>query len=370
MAKWPASFGDELEEGTLYVSPGRIENEMRYWRWRGQAFRFRKRWTTYQPITSLTYKNSDILKPESLEDFQNILTSCQAAGMPGPPTSFADPFRFMYRSPSPRLTWTAQFKFLQGGWQHVTGNPKNRGRTIEEKGPIYWYDLNSAYRWAGCRGLPDLSTARRIWRLDSGVPSLYLVRGGPAACPYWPSYGWHVLSHEELPALRQRVEFEFGIKFDDMPVDLTPTFDEIQKRFPFCYKRISRAYWGQWASRAELNRVTWKNGLSSQPMPNPVYNPVWAHFILSRVKLRFLPHLRWLLHVYVDAMLTREEVSTGELPGEWRMLGKFPSVWIDYPGHWGVARETIRHAGIASVPKALTMRPNGAIIDSRPWREV
>lgn len=360
MARWPVSCDETLNHGTMYVSEGRLLNEMVRWHYAGQGFRFRKHWTCYQPTRDLTYRNANLLKPENETDFWHIMGSFAAAGMK-PPSSFADAFRNLYRSPRPILSITAPFRTLvYGAWEEAF--IKTPGTYY---GKVYWYDLNSAYRWAACCGLPDPESAYPIERLTDSRIAIYLVEGPKYALPYWYRDGIHTLTSEELPLIanHRSIRVIRGVGYDKL-IDLSSIFADIDVKFPYCHKRIARAFWGQWNSRRGPTRVTWKSGLKENTLPNPLHHPIWAAFITSRIKLRFLPYRQSILHVFVDAMLTTHPVETGVEPGAWRELGTFGSIWIRWPGYWGSQWETIRHSG-----EKLPIPKGRAILESRPWRE-
>lgn len=360
MAKWPAVLDDPVpDHGTVYVSPGRLMIEMERHGFAGQAFRFRKWWTTYQPNKRQTYRNGALLKPESKEDFENIMGSCQAAGM-NPPVSFAEPFRHVFRSPILKKSVLSPFDgFVFGGWQEAM--MKTPGTY---KGKVYWYDINGAYRWAASVGLPDPDSAFPLERPDFDRPSIYLVEGGHEHFPYWYQNQPHVMTNEEGLTLRRKVKILRGVGFEGPQYDLRPTFEHIEKHFPFCHKRIGRAFWGGWNSYFGPERVTWKRGRKENELHNPFYNPLWSAFLTSRIKLRFTPYMANILHVFVDGMLTTAPIETGPGPGEWRSLGEFRSIWIRWVGYWGSQWETVKHAG-----EKFPMARDGAIIDARPWRE-
>ncbi len=361
MSHWPASLNFELDEGTNYVSQGVLVNAMTRYQHAGQAFRFRHRYTSYVPNRRVTYRNAVTLSPESPDDFDNIMRTCRIAGLQSPPSSFADPFKYVYHSSVPRVSAVTAFRNRRyGGWQHVFV-------PTDEiiKGPVYWYDLNSAYRWAACQGLPDMSTAHPIRSFALDSCSIYLVEADANVKPYWTRRGAYAATNEELIGVPScALRFIRGVKFD-ATIDLTDAFTRVDQMFPFCYKRISRAFWGIWNATTGPEVLTWKSGPKSRELPNPIYNPVWAAFITSRIKLRFAPWQKYIVQVYVDAMHTRCEVPTDDQIGGWKLLGKFSSIWIRWPGYWGVERDIFRHTGVT-----LPNNREHAMIDSRPWKEL
>lgn len=87
-----------------------------------------------------------------------------------------------------------------------------------------------------------------------------------------------------------------------------------------------------------------------RPLTPIAYNPIWAAFITSRVKLRMAEYWHGLKHVFVDSILTTDsKVPCGDQVGEFRMVNKYPKgIWIKGAGQWGTGRNFVKHAGISA----------------------
>ena len=335
---WPAWYLQHDQPGTCYIEPRHFPDLVREFAGAGQAWKFRRQWTTYRPNRKIAFKNVRNLMPKSAEDFSNIMGSCEKAGLK-PPTSFADIFLANYFPPFPRSSTVAPFRGQTfGGWQQVFW----RGTYF---GKVWHYDINKAYRWAACRGLPDLRTAypTKDWRESSAI---YLCGPGEDARPYCRGPGFRIITSEERDRFGIMCpEILAGVGFRET-IELTGTFKKIDSRFPYCRDRISRVFWGMWNTMQGPEVCTWKNGQRVREMENPMYNPIWAYLITSRVKMRVAELLPIMLHCFVDSVLTKELILTGDQIGDWRLVDTFRTAWIQAPGIWGSREKTIKHCGL------------------------
>lgn len=306
----------------------------------GQAWKFRKMWKTYRPGGGTVYKSIDSLSPESEEDFWNIMKSNYLQGLP-PPSSFASIFQRSCYLPWPKKSVVAPFKdFKAGAWSQAL----YRGTVA---GKVYHYDLNSAYRWSGCQGLPDLHSGKRIFDLSESN-SIFLVKFDSINRPPWLSEDVSLITSEELERLQIVPTLLFGVKFSKW-LDLSPVFSEIDKRFPYCFKRISRAYWGRWNGDATVEQHGWKDGHKVRSMDNPINNPIWSHYITSRVKLRLHEAVQTVgaFHVQVDAVLCRDPLPESREVGGWKLVNEFPGgVWVHNTGQWGFGEIVVKRMGV------------------------
>jgi hypothetical protein len=289
----------------------------------------------------LAYKNVRRLDPKSDEDFWAVLQEARAAGM-NPPTSFADFFMSCYRAPLARGSVVAPFRrYTFGGWQTAL----QRG---EFKGKFYVYDLNSAYRWAASCGLPHPGTA--YVTKDFNKPSaIYLVELPIGVIPYQPGGRLAVVTSEERDCFNLQsastLRVLYGIAFRS-EVSLADTFAAIDKKFPASAKRISRAFWGLWNTTAAPQQVSWKHGEKIRDLKNPFFNPIWAAFVTSRVKLRMSLYRKHALRIYVDSIVTTEQLPTGPGVGEFKLVHELDSLWIRHAGYWGAGPATFAAAGV------------------------
>lgn len=235
------------------------------------------------------------------------------------PSGYSDLFHQTYTSP--RIGKTAK-SFLNwevsGGWQHQS--------VANGRHPGTWrkYDIRSAYLWSLTQGLPNPKGF--AWVEHYGrKPALYLAELPPMgdSFPFPFSIGGLLLvTGEELEAYGiSPIQVVGGIAYQPS------TWDVDRMRFlieswPY-WKQIGRSYWGRWASRGELDCATYKGGkLNKQwSLKNPFFNPIWAHLIVSRVRLRLWQTVRAIptARVYVDSVVIQGELPTGESVGDWRL---------------------------------------------------
>jgi hypothetical protein len=328
-----------LPEGTSYLAPQDFQRVLAKCKYAGQAWKHKHQWTTYRPSNKVAYKNLRVLQPKNQEDFWNIMRTCREAGIK-PPTSFADVFLANYFPPFPRASTIAPFYGMTfGGWQEVFWRGTYWGR-------VYQYDLNKAYRWAACLGLPDMRTSypTRDWRDPWAI---YLVGGKEDERPYClRGQTGQVITSEERDRFQiMAPDIIQGIGFRKR-VDLAPVFSAIDEKFPFCRDRIGRSFWGAWNTNRGPEVWTWKSGERHREMRNPMYNPVWAYFITSRVKMRLAQYRDVALHCFVDSLLTKDALPVGGLPGDFRLIQDFQTVFIRAPGVWGSRDRLVKHCGL------------------------
>lgn len=337
---WPANFHESCGEGTLYLPACRMEKMMVQHKYTGQAWQFRRMWKTYRPGGKVVYKSLEGLNPVNEADFWHIMESNCRVGLP-PPSSFGSIFHRLCRLQWPKKSVIAPFRELScGAWS----NALTRG-TFTEK--MYHYDITSAYRWSACEGLPLLKSGKRVFDLDA-EQSIFLVRFDKENRPPWFASDVSMLTSEEIQVLGIRPTLLFGIQFRDW-LGLSGVFAEIDKRFPWCYKRIGRAFWGRWNGETDVQQHGWKDGHKVRQLPNPLHNPIWSHYITSRVKLRLWDVVKnaGAVHVQVDAVLCREPLpETGQVGG-WLLKRDYPKgLWVAGTGVWGSGDLIVKRMGM------------------------
>lgn len=263
-----------------------------------------------------------------------------------PPGSFADLFDDCFQVPRVRASVVALFRGVRvGGWEQAI-------YTGRFGGPMYHYDLISAYRWASEQGLPDMMSAVNSMRDDESV-AVWVIRDAPRL-PYSNRVGTKVITSEERDQFGLRwkpSQVVGGLAFRKM-VSFGSVWREIERRYPYCWKRIARLFWGRWMSDESPDQVSWGGGPGVQkvrPLTPLSYNPVWAAFITSRVKMRLAEHWHGLKHVFVDSMLTLDgNIPVGNHVGDFRLVGTYPrGIWIRGAGQWGEGLNWIKHAGLS-----------------------
>lgn len=337
---WPANFHDSCGEGTVYVPSPVMPKIMQQHQYTGQAWQFRRMWKTYRPKGGMIYKSIEGLNPTSEEDFWNIMQSNYKVGIP-PPSSFASIFHRVCRLPWPKKSVISPFRaYTCGAWSMAL----EKG-TFQEK--MYHYDLVSAYRWASCQGLPVLKSGKRIYDLDA-EKSIFLVEFDDDNKTPYPAGATGMITSDELKVLGIRPRLLFGVQFRDW-LDFTGLFEEITKRFPWCFKRISRAFWGRWNGETEVQQHGWAKGHRVRQLANPLHNPIWAHYITSRVKLRILETIRnaGAVHVQVDGVLCREPLPESNEVGGWQLKQSYDSgLWVHGTGQWGYRNLVVKRMGM------------------------
>ena len=341
-------FFERGESGVVYCRRGEINAALPRHAWRGQAWKFHRSITSYRPDQSIRYKSLASLKPESEEDFWHIMNSCRNANIT-PPSSFADIFFKVCPTPRPLLSETFLLKRESyGGWQENVVKGVCRGR-------IYHYDIRSAYRWAACQGLPDPRSVYPVRRPDD---SWFVFYGTVKNPPLYATEKPQLWTREEVEQCRLEIDqFRIGYGYERF-LDLTPAFQQIECRFPYCFKRISRAFWGRWNTRQSVEQVSWVDGKPKiTRRANFIFNPVWARVITSRVKLRIQKIMvdAQTVHIFVDSILCYEQVPTGEAVGDWVLKGEYDGVRVWGPGIWGIGDKLVKHCGMTE-RQALTFR--------------
>ncbi len=314
---WPAYIDtpEENQPGTLYVARGRVSQYFERHGYSGQAWRVGNEYTTYCPNRSRTYKSTARLRFKSLEDFHDLMERCQRLTL-RPPISYADLFFQQQRLPCfPRYTWTGPFRrFTFGGWEQAFFKGEYRG-------PVYQYDLNSAYRWAGQVGLPDVRSLERTHSFSDPI-GMYMVVLKENSLPYATRAGIHCVTSEERDVFDLRPEkFILGIRASRETHAIAEAFSELEKVWPQKYiKPMARAYWGKFNTRLGPKQISWKRGQSEYQQSNFFFNPIWSAFITSRVKMRLCLWRSVALHVYVDSILTTKPIPESEDMGGFRLL--------------------------------------------------
>jgi hypothetical protein len=343
---WPSCLLPAVlpTSGTAYVQPWQFPEILHAHKYTGQAWSFRKQYTTYCPSRKIKYKNVSKLHIKGREDFEKIMSEFQSGGL-NPPTSVAECFHKCYHAPKPLYSILAMFGAeTYGSWEEAifSGNYPH---------PVSVYDLNSAYRWAACQGLPDVETGARLKQSINhwGSPhALYHIYVPPDTIPWESDGGMKILTTEDIDRFKIPLRHaDYAITFDNM-IDLSGVFAHIDRTFPTASKRVSQSFWGAWNSTAETMQHSWKTGEKSRVLGNYMRNPVWALYITSRVKRKLYERFSEgdVLHVFCDSIITSERgLPCSKKIGDWKLVGEYPNVWVRSPGWWGVGSETLKCSG-------------------------
>lgn len=295
-------------------------------------------WSFHSRPTTVALSNGRFAKSlngfsDHLEEsrFLELLREFADFGCPRP-SGYADVFHDRFKSP--RVKWSTNAVLapaLAGGWQAAL-------HVGVHHGTFYRYDIRSAYLWASQLGMPDAKTYHRSlkpWRAKDGVFRIKLTKSvSDAPFPF----------NQALEVLATNLEIETynlpiaevidGVTWDGL-IDPEPILSAV--RAVSTWKQAARAYWGRWGQSAKIachaNGKTWE-------LPNASLNIPWAHTIISRVKMRLWNFSSRALHVFIDSVITPEELPTGDNLGDWRLEKTYDGVFIRGPGQYGALNES------------------------------
>lgn len=215
---------------------------------------------------------------------------------------------------------------VYGAWEEARHTTGFNGRVRE-------YDLISAYAWAGFRSLPVLRSAEIVDKWSG--PGIYLCRirqtGGVLIPPHLRVDRDRWLTSEEIEELNLRVDIREGMIFHKW----WEPQERIRRIIEACrhWKKVFRAYWGSWASPVGPTCFCPRTG-KTWSLQNPYFDPVAAHYIVSRVRNRIAAVARQALHIYVDAVVTPEQLPEGSGIGDWKMKNQFEKMVIKGAGRY------------------------------------
>lgn len=245
------------------------------------------------------------------------------------PSSFSSMFHGKFFTPRLKRSVNATFDAsFTGAWEEA----KIKGSLT---GLWRQYDLNSAYLWSGSQGLPDTKTFRFADALDVHFPGLYNIeqvsvnRNLPypfncrkvvnATMDEIDTYGIQVKKVMGGYTWRQHIDGE-------KVVEAVKTFR--------AWKHIGKVYWGRWCSRASTYCHS-KNG-QVWATPNMALNLIWAHVVISRVKMRIWNDAKSAAHIFVDSVIVPHELPESDDIGGWRLEHLFKNgLRIKHAGHYG-----------------------------------
>lgn len=235
---------------------------------------------------------------------------------------------------------------VHGAWNEcrVTGNVDG----------VNEYDMISAYGWAGLKEVPQYSTAWPTHKYDGA--GLYLINilghGVPIIPPHMriaTAQGNPVwCTDEEIERLDLSFSVVRGLRFARKwcPGDrIKAILDSASTNVA---KKIFRAYWGVWLARGGTTCKALRTG-SVWTLPNRLYDPVSAHYIISRVRLRVAEYAPVAAHIFTDAIITNASMPQGDQIGDWRIKNNYKKVKFTHAGRFTF--ETVSgihgHKGVA-----------------------
>jgi hypothetical protein len=332
----PYTIAADFTPGSdAYVpDPGRyIPRSSRWWAFGGVP-------RTVQLDTGEYVKSWSGFRGATVEEMRATIEEIRSVAGISLPTGYADAFRAGYRTPRVSASFgMGMLPFFRGGWQQAI-------RTGQLDGAWTLYDLRQAYLWSLTEGLPDPRYFHRT-RCLTYRDAVYLVRLARVEpdAPYpfnqetrviatGEEIGYYGLDVEEC---LDGVAFKRSIPIEPMLSSIT--------RWSF-WKQVARAYWGAWASRSAVECHTRSKSWELPPMSS---NVIWAHLIVSRVKRRVFDQAGGAAHVFVDSVLTRREIRTGDNIGDWRVAQRYPDgIRVQQTGAFGPKWGALdKYAGVA-----------------------
>lgn len=251
-------------------------------------------------------------------------------GSPSSPVSF---FRKVHRVETNVKASTNQAlsPYFHGGWITNTA-------TGFHHGTVYLYDIVSAYRWAGTLGLP------RRQKFFTGQPesekfiAVVDVLERSETMPNFLQKDTTVITDEDLQTYDIKVKFRYGFECYDFDYFPESDFKKIEYLPEKAFKLATQSYWGIWAMRegVKASRVTVEGELKEWNIYNRNKKLVWALYIAHRVTEKvFNSYSNKVLNIYVDSILTKDQIIEGENIGDWKLKDVFyEGVHIRNAGLW------------------------------------
>lgn len=269
------------------------------------------------------------------------------------PSSFSSIFHQVFASPWLDISSTALFRSQAvGAWQQAFVQGQCHGK-------LYKYDLNSAYQWAASLPLPDMRSWYPVRSIEDSWDICY---GQVEKLPYYVStHAPQLWTREEIESQGLYItNFIIGIGFEKW-IDLTPVFALIREWFPFCYKRIGRAFWGRWNTAQAIEQVSWVNGREKLlRLQNKLFNPFWSRYITSRVKTRLADIVVKVgaVQVYVDSVICYDELPTGDMVGDWKLVDTFSDLYFYGAGVYTEKQRMVKRSGLTEAQGEKLCRMN------------
>lgn len=305
------------------------------------VYRYGEYIRTVRLAGSVYWKNRDTFGRVAVEDehFSEFLKECQQTARCRMPSSFGSPFHKLFYSPALPRSVNAPFaNFFRGGWQEARLLGKRSGA-------FYLYDINSAYLWSSTLGLPLTETLELQFDVRTDLDGCYVIdQGEPRQeLPYpFSAESVVIASLDEIESYNLNIRKVLaGFTWRDV---LKPdAITSVVSQFSFS-KQMARAYWGRWAS---VLRIECDNGQRKWKLRNPIQNYIWAHLIVSRVKLRIYEEAKDAAHVFVDSVLVPRTMPTSPQLGGWKLVKEYlDGVRIEGPGRFGAMRGKLdKHSG-------------------------
>lgn len=308
------------------------------------VYRFGEYIRTVRLPDNTWWKSADAFGKTACDEktFRAFLAECLFTANCYMPGSFGTPFHKLFHSPRLPRTINALYEsFFRGGWQSAPYIGKHPGR-------FYQYDMNSAYLWSSTLGLPLCNTLEFQTDVRTDLDGCYIIDMGEPRddLPYPFSQERVVMaSLDEIEMYNLNIRaVRGGYTWRDC---LAPdAVTSVVGRFSFA-KQLARAYWGRWAS---LANIECESKTRKWRLRNPVTNYLWAHMIVSRVKMRIFETTQEAHHIFVDSIIVPHKVDTSATLGGWKLVKEYlDGIRIEGPGRYGPMRGPLdKHSGTAT----------------------
>lgn len=298
---------------------------------RYQIWRSRSRVTTVR-IGTISYKTLDHWNSEA--EALECLEVWRSAGFKGSPTNPASFFHILHNGR--RISYSQNIHFIsgfRGGWQKTF----LKGLVSSAS---YYYDLKSAYFWAGDMLLP---TGYKLY--EAGDKKYIVLLNQKDARPELPTAfgapGLIIADNKDVLLYGLFGEVIFGLAWNDKhSIRLDEVWNKLEKlELPeIVKKKIRSSYWGRWVMSGGVLRNTIEAGSikSENIIKNHLLNMVWGNLIVHRVFRKMWVNSRdHSLLVMVDAVLKTIKINTGKEAGEFVLKNTFKNgVYIESSGIW------------------------------------
>jgi hypothetical protein len=226
---------------------------------------------------------------------------------------------------------------------------------------VWHYDVNEAFWSALKQGLPAHFAPYRTG--DDRWVGRVEIKSSKMDLPwFWEKRDFAVLTGTDVRYYGMDVEVKEAITYEDRSVDMAGVMKRVEDLFgEWIGKRARQQSWGLFAMQEGAVRAANYDAEGKQKnewtMPARWRCHPWAVIITRRVMRKVHAAIRRGsgISCFVDSILAREPIPTGEEAGTWRKEGHYPrGIYIESPGVWtGRPRPTKRpssrwtkHAGI------------------------
>jgi hypothetical protein len=296
----------------------------RYWTYNNTVTTLINNGITYKSLKSWDGDLSWAL--ESLELWKKL-------GYKGNPSSPASFFHEVFNTPRVNYSITSSIQpYFHGAIQQTF----LRG-TVEP--PLYYYDLKSAYLWAGLRGLP--TRYKPYEPGDRDFIAIWENTAQPLNAPLVFNRKRIIIDSADIECYGLTGNILWAVSYFDKSHFVGDTFEELIKYMPErTLKKITQTYWGRWASTTPVFMVNVNGKVRKNTMLKSIFsNYIWATIIVHRVIRRVWEYKSSeTVLIIADALLNKVKIPTGNMSGCFRLKETYDrSLIIKAPGVWTMA---------------------------------